>query len=683
MSDVSVTMGVTGKDVVTGAFKEVGQAGKEMGEALMEHTKKLAEMFLGYEALVKVVETFKQTFELGAQLQNFSERTGIAVDRLVVLQRAFENNGMKAEDLGSIVNKMQKTIESAGVEGSAAADKIGRLGLKVSDLAAMTPDQQFEAIAKAIAKVQDPTEKAADAMQIFGKAGGQTLALFNNFDEAITGAKAEVGSFADQMGNNAKGFKEIGDGLTEIGNKAVEFSTGLLTDSIPAMETLVEYFKTVDATAFGKGFSETLATGINVALSVFTNPGNLFLAFGDALVLAFKVGINTLNSGIVYVLEWTDNYLRESFHSSSDILRSVFTATFGFVVSSFSGMLAEVFTGIAGYLPAKLGEPMAAIGNQLAKTSDEWSNKAASGLAEAWDGISGAAEKATEQTHFQLKDYMDAEGTAASLKDHLEVAAEGGAAVRDHIAEGLENAKLITAEATAWDKATAQMADNFSGATQSFKKFADGNSESAGLASMSGFSLPSDSGVGPIASAADRVTGSKASRSSRESLGSGRSTDPLKSAMQNLLQASDYTAGSDASQLTKASWSRLQDTMQSRASQQTASDFSYYTGGDSGASKEQTINDLTSKYRSDGVPFAEARGKAEADFNAQMNGKLAGTGGTAGGSGSGSGGPGGPAGKPEDPISSVLNKILSALSAGGKSYVETICNDRLPVQVLA
>ena len=684
MSDVSVSLGVTGKDVVLGAFSQVGEAGKQMGETFGSIAGKLAGLAAGYVSISGAIHAFNAVMEKGGQLADFSDQTGIATGKLVILGRAFENNGMHAEDLGTVINKMQKTLTSAGDEGSAAADKIGRLGLKVSDLQAMTPDQQFETIAKAIAKIQDPTERAGAAMEIFGKSGGKTLALFADFDGAVSQASSEVGSFADAMDQNARSFDSIGDGIGAIAGKLVEFTAGLLDDAIPAMTTLVDYFKSVDATGFGKGFSSALSTGLDVALSIFTNPGNLFLAFGDSLVLAFKVGINTLNSGIVYVLEWANNYLTNSFASSSDILRSVFTASFGYVVSGFASMLAEVFTGIAGYLPAKLGEPMAAIGNQLAKTSDDWSNKAASGLAEAWNGISSAAEKATEQTHFQLKDYMDAEGTAASLKEHIVVAADGGAAVRDHIAEGLENARLITAEASAWAKATNTMADNFSGASQSFKAFTSSDTGATGLAAMAGLTIPS-TGVGPVASAEDRVAGASASRSSRESLGSGRATDPLKEAMQNLLQASDYTSGSNAAQLDKASYGQLQTRMDTRAQQQTSSDLSYYTGGDSRASRQQTINDLFSKYNSDGVSGspAELRAKAEADYNAIVNGKLAGTGGTAGGSGKGSGsGSGGPAAKPEDSLSSVLSKILTALGGESDSFVSKI-NAKLPINVLA
>ena len=139
-------MGVTGKESVTGAFQEVGKAGKELGDALMEHTKKLAEMFLGYEALVKVVETFKGAIEMGGKLTDLADQTGISAGKLVILQRAFEDNGLAADDLGKLVNKMQKFIEGAGDAGSASAEKLAKIGLTQQELKAMSPDEQFAAI---------------------------------------------------------------------------------------------------------------------------------------------------------------------------------------------------------------------------------------------------------------------------------------------------------------------------------------------------------------------------------------------------------------------------------------------------------------------------------------------------------------------------------------------------------
>jgi hypothetical protein len=651
MSDVSVSLGVTGKDAVLGAFTQVGEAGKQMGETFGSIAGKLAGLAAGYVSISAAVGAFNGVMAKGGELADFSDQTGIAAGKLVILGRAFENNGMHAEELGGIINKMQRTLIAAGDEGSAAADKIGRLGLKVSDLEAMTPDQQFETIAKAISKIQDPTERAGAAMEIFGKSGGKTLALFSDFDGQVSQASSEVGSFAEEMEKNARSFDAIGDGIGAIGGKLVEFTAGLLDESIPAMTTLVDYFKSVDATGFGKSFSDALSTGVDVALSVFTNPGNLFLAFGDALTVALKSGGKALYSVLAYTLEWADNYLKNSFSSSSDIIRSVFTASFGYVVSGFSSMLAEVFSGIAGYLPAKLGEPMAQIGNQLAKVSDDWSNKAAVGLAEAWQGIGSAAERATEQTQMQSADIFDAAGSAASLQEHLSIAADSGASVREQMQASLDHARDITAEAKEWDNATSSMADNFSGATGSFRDFAAGNTEASGLAALSGLKVGAGD-VGPIASASDRVKSSASSRSLRESVG-GISGGRISS-----IQAKPMT--------------------ELEASRQTASDLGYYTGGDSRASQAQTIDDLFRKYQQDiGGNPADLRKKAEDDFNSLMNDKMDGTGGTA--SGGGSGGSGG-SGKgkheaPKNPDSGILSEI--------KTLVDTICNERLPIQVLA
>lgn len=47
------------------------------------------------------------------------------------------------------------------------------MGLSVDELQRMNPEQQFNAVAKALEKVSDPTIRAGLAMQVFGKSGLQ------------------------------------------------------------------------------------------------------------------------------------------------------------------------------------------------------------------------------------------------------------------------------------------------------------------------------------------------------------------------------------------------------------------------------------------------------------------------------------------------------------------------------
>src|SRR5690606_7203985 len=52
-----------------------------------------------------------------------------------------------------------------------------KLGLSVSDLAGLSPDQQFAAIADKIAAIKDPAMRTAAAMDVFGKSGADLIPM--------------------------------------------------------------------------------------------------------------------------------------------------------------------------------------------------------------------------------------------------------------------------------------------------------------------------------------------------------------------------------------------------------------------------------------------------------------------------------------------------------------------------
>ena len=66
------------------------------------------------------------------------------------------------------------------------------LGLNVQQLIRMKPDQQFETIAAAIARIPNPTAKAGAAMQLFGRSGTVLLPVFNNL-RSLTNQAREFG----------------------------------------------------------------------------------------------------------------------------------------------------------------------------------------------------------------------------------------------------------------------------------------------------------------------------------------------------------------------------------------------------------------------------------------------------------------------------------------------------------
>lgn len=352
MSDVTVALGVTGKDLITGAFKDVAKSGEEMSKALMEHTKKLAEAFIGWETLKKGAEIFMQTLEEGGRITNLSNQTGIYAEKVTVLERAFQNSGMEAETMGSLVNKMQKFLVEAGDSTSEAAYHIGQLGLNFGVLQQMTPDEQLKAIGQSIASIPDSSQRAAAAMGIFGKSGGKLMTFFKDFDWAIAEAQEQLGEYSSIMGMNAAEFEKLGNTIKNgIGHKLIEFTAGALSNATGGLQELSDKIAKFDAAKFGKEITDGLGKPL-LAIAKDLTEGN----FKDALEMAYelvklqamKMG-NELFRAFAAAIAGVSDFLSGAFSPDSYLLayiKTAFTVLGDYISSTMQRALIGMLDGI-------------------------------------------------------------------------------------------------------------------------------------------------------------------------------------------------------------------------------------------------------------------------------------------------------------------------------------------------
>jgi hypothetical protein len=121
-----------------------------------------------------------------------------------------------------------------------------QLGLSIGQLQAMTPDQQFEAIADAISHVPDPTQRAADAMAVFGRAGEDMLPLINQGAAGIDQLRARAEELGVAM--NDKTVTALHDAKVSVEEMTGAFSglwTMLVSKVAPALGGIAEQI-TVD-----------------------------------------------------------------------------------------------------------------------------------------------------------------------------------------------------------------------------------------------------------------------------------------------------------------------------------------------------------------------------------------------------------------------------------------------------
>ena len=166
----------------------------------------------------KLAHGVEAVLEVGASLSRLSARTGATSRELVVIGEVFRQAGMDAGGVGPALNKMQKALTGVNERGEPTNKTFAKLGLNMEALQKAGPVQAFQMIGKAINGLESPAQKAAAAMAIFGRSGGELLTVFNNSD-AFTAAAQTLGGQADILGKNADAFREVAEKFGSIGIK--------------------------------------------------------------------------------------------------------------------------------------------------------------------------------------------------------------------------------------------------------------------------------------------------------------------------------------------------------------------------------------------------------------------------------------------------------------------------------
>ena len=92
-----------------------------------------------------------------------------STETLSELGFAAELSGADMDTLETGIRKMQPTLVDAATGMASAQETLAIVGLTVEDLANLSPEQQFKVIADRPARIENPTLKAATAMELFGR----------------------------------------------------------------------------------------------------------------------------------------------------------------------------------------------------------------------------------------------------------------------------------------------------------------------------------------------------------------------------------------------------------------------------------------------------------------------------------------------------------------------------------
>jgi hypothetical protein len=221
-------------------FAALGTINKRMGQlgsSMMSIGSRL--MAAGSAITAPIAGAAAAFSEVGDAVQKMAARTGLSTEAVSAFGFAAGQSGTDIGTLEKGIRTMQRTLDTASQGGKAAAKAFERLGVDVNALKQLSPEDQFLALSDALAQVQDPGERAALAMAVFGRAG---TALLPMLEDGAGGIRALMQQ-AEQLGivmdqETADSAARLNDSIGELMTalKAVTVTVGAAV--APAMAGL-------------------------------------------------------------------------------------------------------------------------------------------------------------------------------------------------------------------------------------------------------------------------------------------------------------------------------------------------------------------------------------------------------------------------------------------------------------
>lgn len=203
----------------------------------------------------------KNYVEAGDWIDKMSKRTGIGATALSELAYAADISGASLNDVEKSVKKMAKAITDADEGLESYLRVFRRLGLDVEKLKAMSPEDQFLKIGRAIARLGDESLQAATAQEVFGRAGTTLLPLFKESTEEINRLRGEAHRLGKVFDAEAAAkAAKLKDSLTALRGSLQGIQFAIADEVVPALTIFADAItdKLVEIRGDARGLTESL-----------------------------------------------------------------------------------------------------------------------------------------------------------------------------------------------------------------------------------------------------------------------------------------------------------------------------------------------------------------------------------------------------------------------------------------
>jgi len=178
-----------------------------------------------------VAEKFADQLAKLDELADMGQRLGVSADSLQVFQRAIQLAGGDIDGLDKSLVVLRRNLGDAAMGQGGAVKAFERLGINAKELAESGVDEAFKRAVVELSKIENPTIRAAEASDIFGKSAANLAGLLDDQGHAMRQATREMKSYGIEMDKNAQVIEAAvqAQERMELAKKKAEASAAIAT----------------------------------------------------------------------------------------------------------------------------------------------------------------------------------------------------------------------------------------------------------------------------------------------------------------------------------------------------------------------------------------------------------------------------------------------------------------------
>ena len=201
------------------------------------------------------------------RLLDLNSITGMSTDEIQRWERVTKVAGVSTDAMTNASQKLTKSLDTIINSGGKGAESLNKLGLSADQVSKMNADERMDAIAKALAGVEDKTERAKLGTDLLGGAWKDIAPIVDLGAEAMDKAKASANIISEEDLKKANDFRISMDVMKDrVSYLAMELGIKLIPVAQKLFDWVEDHMPQIEK-AFDVAF-KVIETVVTVAAEV-------------------------------------------------------------------------------------------------------------------------------------------------------------------------------------------------------------------------------------------------------------------------------------------------------------------------------------------------------------------------------------------------------------------------------